>query len=455
MDRLLTTSGKLFARPSKNSQLEPVKVDLTADTLCVFRHDMIYEDVLANQKANDERDLLLERGEEGLGFSIQGGLEFKCPIKVYKVFPGSVAERSGLDENDTIFEVNGTPLWGKTHEEAAHFMKNIGTQVQLHVAKLTLREIDEQQPIVDKWLKMVEIPLKMASVTRYQQGTANLQPDRIQVVSKDGRSKVTLHCTEDTSLFLTEYLTAIEARINRLIKIEMEKYNGVLDKDDRDRVLLMGWVSEYLPSAANAKVWQRKFLVLRNFRLQLYNIPPEEIREWARPEKSYKLVEMSMQLKEPHSFLNQRANSVVITTGQGVNHIISFENLVQCSQWTKQIHDTTVNAVLRLQRQQFLAEWRDHYVHFVLDIERGFLICSREDSSHVLWSQPFSALKRSSDDGHSKLRLSCRDRDTQVTGVQEIELEDLQAAVCCMECFLVAKVATLDSHFASQLDFVA
>ena len=39
--------------------------------------------------------------------------------------------------------------------------------------------------------------------------------------------------------------------------------------------------------------------------------------------------------------------------------------------------------------------------------------------------------------------------------MQEIELEDLQVAICCMECFLAAKVATLDPHFASQMDFVA
>ncbi len=58
----------------------------------------------------------------------------------------------------------------------------------------------------------------------------------------------------------------------------------------------MGWVTEHLPSAANTKVWQRKFLVLRNFQLQIYNTPPEEISEWERPEKSYKLLEMSVQV---------------------------------------------------------------------------------------------------------------------------------------------------------------
>ena len=48
-----------------------------------------------------------------------------------------------------------------------------------------------------------------------------LRPDQIQVVSKDGKSKVTLHCNEDTEQFLTEYLTAIQGRIDHLNKTEV------------------------------------------------------------------------------------------------------------------------------------------------------------------------------------------------------------------------------------------
>ena len=36
---------------------------------------------------------------------MQGGLDFKCPIKVYKVLVGSSAHRFGLDERDVILEV--------------------------------------------------------------------------------------------------------------------------------------------------------------------------------------------------------------------------------------------------------------------------------------------------------------------------------------------------------------
>ncbi len=36
-------------------------------------------------------------------------------------------------------------------------------------------------------------------------------------------------------------------------------------------------------------------------------------------------------------------------------------------------------AMVNVQRQSFIAEWRDQYVYFLLDIQRGFAICSRDN----------------------------------------------------------------------------
>lgn len=38
---------------------------------------------------------------------------------------------------------------------------------------------------------------------------------------------------------------------------------------------------------------------------------------------------------------------------------------------------------------------------------------------------------------------------------QEIQLEDLQIAVCAIECFLATKVASLDPDFIAQTDLVS
>lgn len=39
--------------------------------------------------------------------------------------------------------------------------------------------------------------------------------------------------------------------------------------------------------------------------------------------------------------------------------------------------------------------------------------------------------------------------------MQEIQLEDLQIAVCAIECFLTTKVASLDPDFIAQTDLVS
>jgi len=64
--------GMLLACPTKNSQLEQVRVELQQKTLLVMRHDMVYEDVMANYDIVEEKKVLLERNEDGgLGISIQ------------------------------------------------------------------------------------------------------------------------------------------------------------------------------------------------------------------------------------------------------------------------------------------------------------------------------------------------------------------------------------------------
>ena len=39
--------------------------------------------------------------------------------------------------------------------------------------------------------------------------------------------------------------------------------------------------------------------------------------------------------------------------------------------------------------------------------------------------------------------------------MQEIQLEDLQIAVCAIECFLTTKVASIDPDFIAQTDLVS
>ena len=44
----------------------------------------------------NKRVVTLVKGEDGLGVSIQGGLDYKCPVKIYKVVadsPGKLPQK--------------------------------------------------------------------------------------------------------------------------------------------------------------------------------------------------------------------------------------------------------------------------------------------------------------------------------------------------------------------------
>lgn len=69
----------------------------------------------------------MERGIEGLGFSIVGGYgspHGDLPIYVKTVFDKGAAAKDGrLKRGDQIVAVNGTSLEGVTHENAVNILK--------------------------------------------------------------------------------------------------------------------------------------------------------------------------------------------------------------------------------------------------------------------------------------------------------------------------------------------
>ena len=69
----------------------------------------------------------MERGSEGLGFSIVGGYgspHGDLPIYVKTVFERGAAAKDGrLKRGDQIVAVNGTSLEGVTHENAVNILK--------------------------------------------------------------------------------------------------------------------------------------------------------------------------------------------------------------------------------------------------------------------------------------------------------------------------------------------
>ena len=79
----------------------------------------------------------LERGPEGLGFSIVGGHgspHGDLPIYVKTVFPTGAAARDGrLKRGDQIIAVNGESLVGVAHESAVAMLKRTKGRIILTV----------------------------------------------------------------------------------------------------------------------------------------------------------------------------------------------------------------------------------------------------------------------------------------------------------------------------------
>ena len=79
----------------------------------------------------------LERGPEGLGFSIVGGHgspHGDLPIYVKTVFPTGAAARDGqLKRGDQIIAVNGESLVGVAHESAVAMLKRTKGKIILTV----------------------------------------------------------------------------------------------------------------------------------------------------------------------------------------------------------------------------------------------------------------------------------------------------------------------------------
>lgn len=81
--------------------------------------------------------VVLERGDDGLGFSIVGGFGSNLgdlPIYVKSVFERGAAAREGsLKRGDQIVQVNGHSLTGLTHAQAVGILKDAKGTVTLTI----------------------------------------------------------------------------------------------------------------------------------------------------------------------------------------------------------------------------------------------------------------------------------------------------------------------------------
>lgn len=83
------------------------------------------------------KEIIIEKGPDGLGFSIVGGygsVHGNLPICVRKIFEKGAAALDGrLREGDILLAVNGTELNGLTHDQVVDILKNVTGSVKFLV----------------------------------------------------------------------------------------------------------------------------------------------------------------------------------------------------------------------------------------------------------------------------------------------------------------------------------
>ena len=93
--------------------------------------------VLCDRATPQIRRITLERGPDGLGFSIVGGYgspHGDLPIYIKTVFTRGAASENGLlKRGDQIMSVNNETLEGATHEQAVQILKQAKGTIELMV----------------------------------------------------------------------------------------------------------------------------------------------------------------------------------------------------------------------------------------------------------------------------------------------------------------------------------
>ncbi|GAA6102529.1 disks large homolog 1 isoform X9 [Tachysurus ichikawai] len=138
--------------PAPTSQASPAPVLVNTDSLDTSPY------VNGTEADYEYEEIMLERGNSGLGFSIAGGTDNPHigedpSIFITKIIPGGAAAQDGrLRVNDCILRVNDVNVRDVTHSRAVEALKEAGCIVRLYVR----RRKPSSEKIVD--LKLVKGP---------------------------------------------------------------------------------------------------------------------------------------------------------------------------------------------------------------------------------------------------------------------------------------------------------
>ncbi|XP_055308932.1 gamma-1-syntrophin isoform X5 [Sitodiplosis mosellana] len=417
------------------SNPEPTRLKLTMELLILQRLDSSTPSTINSE----ERMVQIRRDKNsGLGLSIKGGAEHKLPILISKIYRDQAADITGqLFVGDAIIKVNGEFITACEHDDTVNILRNAGDIVVLTVKHYKAatpflqkqlardtpdsdndamcvelkkdegwkksfnnsRPVSVASDITDrndkKWVDIISVPLMMAYVTRFIYGTDKLRTNAFEVRGLNGVSSGIIHC--DLAI-LSQWLKLISDNIVGLTQLQLS-------------------VTGLTKSSSAYKVYQTMFRVIK---------------------------ESETVDARQHCFLLQ--SSPPHTTPR----YLSVETRQELLRIENSWNSTIITSVIKLGRKTFAVSHLGRSGGLTLDWQSGFSLTEGADAT-VVWQYKFSALRGSSDDGKSKLKLHFHDPETRSIDTKEIECQVLQSLLFCMHAFLTAKVASVDPTFLSSI----
>uniref|UniRef100_A0A915CM53 PDZ domain-containing protein n=1 Tax=Ditylenchus dipsaci TaxID=166011 RepID=A0A915CM53_9BILA len=474
---------------------KPARLILTKDQLTIQLHILDDEDEANSAITQAEttfdntlRTVNVNKSSEGLGLSIKGGSDgtHSVPIVISKVLPDLPADQTGqIFVGDSIVEINGMPVEGKTHEEVVQMLKQ---STDAHVT-LTLKHDSKMAPLLrpassklnvadsvvdinvyfksalktptserqnrnhsaardedfnsDTWKTINRIPLPMAIISRYLWGTDKIRNNSFEVRSVDGRSSGIIHCEDRKAL--EQWIKHIETHIFALNKKSIRMSNKYLHPSER--ISYIGWLEERMPNGffEDPKLkWQTRFLIFKGSDLCIFESPPLNSEELDKCVCLYKVYETALKTD----------------TCQNTQHYFSLQSRSNLQLFESAYYNCVYKAVIAIQTRTFACSFDGRPAGLVLDITNGISLYDIPTKKY-LWQYKLDALENSSDDG--KMRIQLIFRDDGIYGnepaslyrahleTKDIVCDQIQSVVFTLHAFYITKIMGADPEFLKSL----
>lgn len=484
----------LMLENGSSNDFEQVRVELHNDVLIVrrdvsrkpsssraFNRQKNGSSLSSNHSKTDssikERTVVLKRESSGLGISVKGGSENKIPVLISKIYKGQAADKTGLlNVGDIILKVNGEDMQTSTHDDVVLALKNSGESVTLVVKHLKAvtpylrqatsvgnedaqetgndRESSDKSPetssnrssssLSESAIEEITIPLDMASLSQYKSGEDTLR-DGFEVISKDEKVAVTLFSNqpEDLSIWYKSVKNNIIISARQMIR----SLNATLPADEQ--IVFMNWVWERRNEPRQRHTWYRKFLAMKGTELLMFDRAPNSVRDWSRPEFTYPLIEIALNVCKQDDLLDKRKQCFTIQNAQKKKHYFGVDTHADLLDWTAKIYNSVRMAVETVKVRTYPGSWKRTRVRLHLDIDEGLQLFTGDDKT-PLWHYRFSQLRGSSDDGFNKLTLLLQPEEGSLEQIV-IDFPNIHEVILALLAFYSAKLADMDPAFLKRV----